>query len=90
MTFIVLNILGPVYTAHQHQRFDNAAMTLAKLLSLKTMESLQHGLQLQSGVTPLFSMRTVLLVSLQSCHSIEADAWNKQTLTVPISTWKYK
>ena len=33
-------------------------MTLAILSSLKTVESLQNGLQKQSGVTPLFSMTT--------------------------------
>ena len=32
-----------VYTERQHQRCDNAAMTLAKLLWLETMELLQIG-----------------------------------------------
>ena len=47
---------------------------------IETKELPENGLQLQSGVTPLFSMRTVLLVSLQSCHNIDADAWCKQAL----------
>ena len=51
-------ILGPMYTKRQRQLCDNAAMTLAILFSLKTMESLENGLQTQSGATPLFSMRT--------------------------------
>ena len=34
--------LGPVYTKRQRQCWDNSAMTLAILLSLKTMESLQN------------------------------------------------
>ena len=34
-----------------------------------------------SGVTPLFSIRIVLLASLQNCRSIDADAWCKQALT---------
>ena len=51
------------------------------LFSLTTMESFENGLQPYSGATPLFSMRTELLVSLQSCCSIDADAWFKQALT---------
>ena len=43
------------------------------------MESLENGLQ--SGVTPLFSMRTVSLASLQYCRSVYADAWWKWTPT---------
>ena len=43
----------------------NAVMTLAILFSLKTMESLENGLQPHSGATPLFSMRTELQASLQ-------------------------
>ena len=39
-------------------------MTLAILVSLKTMESLENGLQPNSGVTPLFSMRPVLTLTL--------------------------
>ena len=42
----------------------NAAMTLAELLSLNTMESLQNGLHTHSGVTP-YSMREVSLASSQ-------------------------
>ena len=51
------------------------------LIELKTIESPQKGLQLYSGATPLFSMRTVSLASLQSCRSVDADAWCVHTLT---------
>ena len=37
---------------------------LGILLSLKIMESLENGLQPQSGATPLFPMKAVLLVTL--------------------------
>ena len=53
---------GLVYTKHQRQSCDNSAMMLEILSSLKTKESLGNGLQPHSGVTLLFSMRTVLLV----------------------------
>ena len=46
------------------------------------MVSLENGLQPHSGVTRLFSMRSVLLASLQSCGSGEADAWCKRALRV--------
>ena len=35
----------------------NAGMTLAILFSLRTVESLENGLQTHSGATPLFSQR---------------------------------
>ena len=35
--------LGPVYIKRQSQHWDNPAMTLVILFSLKTMESLQNG-----------------------------------------------
>ena len=54
--------LGSVYTEHQHQGCDNSWMTLAILFSLKTMESLENGLQPHSGATLLFEMGTVSLV----------------------------
>ena len=38
----------------------NAAMTLAILFSLKSVESLENRLQPHSGANPLFSMRTEL------------------------------
>ena len=59
-------LLGPVYTNRQLQYSDNSVMTL--------------GLQPHSGAPPLFSMRTESLASLQSCHSIDADAWCKPVL----------
>ena len=37
--------LGPIYIKRQRQRCDNSAMMIAVLFSLKTMESLQNGLQ---------------------------------------------
>ena len=69
--------IGIVYTKRQRQRCDNSAMILAILFSLKTV---QNGVATNFQVTPLFSMRTELLASLQSCRSIDADAWCKWTL----------
>ena len=46
------------------------------------MELLENGLQLHSGVTPLFSMRALSLASSQSCHSIVSDAWCKRALKI--------
>ena len=61
-------------TARLHQvSVCNAVMTLAILLSLNTMESLQNGLQSYSGVTQLFSMRAVSI----ALPSVDADAWYK-------------
>ena len=51
-------------------------MTLAILFSLKIVELLENGLQPHSGVTLLLSMRTELLVSSQSCCSVDPDAWS--------------
>ena len=45
------------------------------LFSLKTMESLQNEVATHFQVPPLFSMRTESLVSSQSCHSFDSDAW---------------
>ena len=50
------------------------------MFSLKTIKSLENALQPHSGVTPLFSMRTVSLASSQSCRSVDADAWYKRGL----------
>ena len=49
--------LGSIYTKRQRQCCDNAAMMLAILFSLKTMESLQNGVATHFQATPLFSMR---------------------------------
>ena len=76
--------LGTVYTKRQRQCCDNSAITLAILFSLKTVESLENRLQTHFGATPLFSMRTVLLSSSQSCRSVDADAWCKWALSVRI------
>ena len=44
------------------------------VMELKTMESLENGLQLHSGATPLFSMTTELQASSLHCHSVDANA----------------
>ena len=59
---------------------------LAILLSLKTKELLENRLQPRSGVTPLFSMRTVLFESSQNCRSGDADIWRKRALGIR-SNW---
>ena len=46
-------------------------MTLVILFSLKTTVLLENGLQLHSGVTALFSMRTELLASLQTLVDVQ-------------------
>ena len=46
--------------------------------SIVTMESFENGLQPYPVATPLFSMRTELLASSQSCCSVDADAWCKR------------
>ena len=74
-------IFGPFYTTHQRQRCGNSTMTLGILFSLKTMESLQIGVATNFQETALFSMKTVLLVSSQSCRNIDSDAWCKRVLT---------
>ena len=53
-------------------------MTLAILFSLKTMGSLQNGVATHFQLTPLFT--TDSLASLQSCCSVDADAWCKWAL----------
>ena len=71
---------GPVYTKCQHQCCNNSAMTLAILFSFKEMVSLQNGLATHFRATSLFSMRTVLVASLQSCYGVDAGAWCKWAL----------
>ena len=58
--------LGFIYTKRQRKHSDNSTMTLAILLSLKTMESLQNGVTTHFQVTPLLSLRTESLASPQS------------------------
>ena len=67
-----------------NQRSDNFVMMLAILFSVKTIESLENGYQPYSGATPMFSMRTELLASSQSCGSIDADALCKRALNMHI------
>ena len=50
------------------------AMVLVILFSLKTIEALENELQPHFGVTPLFSMSTLLLVTSKSFRSIDSDA----------------
>ena len=76
----MIKVLGPIYTKHQRQCCDNSGMTLAILFSLKTVESLENGLQTHSGAIPLISIRTESQASSQSCRSVDADAWCKRTL----------
>ena len=54
-------VLGSVYTEHQHQHYNNPAMTLVILFSLKTMESPQNGVATHFRATPLFLMSTISL-----------------------------
>ena len=60
--------------AHLHLYFvnDDTAMILVMLFSLKTMESLENGLQSHSVVTLLFSMTALSLASSQSCYSVDS------------------
>ena len=82
--------LRPVYTKRQRQRCDNSAMMLAMTLSLKSVESLENGLQSHSGANPLFSMRTELQVSSQSCRRVDADDWCKWALWANAKAKKIK
>ena len=53
-----------VYTKHQRQCCDHSAMILVILLSLKSMEMLENGLQTHSGV------------ALQSCTAALHFIWS--------------
>ena len=70
--------LGPIYTKWQRQHCPNSAMSLVILFSLKTVESLENGLQLHSGVTPLFQWE-------QNRKHHRIDAWYKWVLKTLIS-----
>ena len=78
----MVSSLGSVYIKRQRQPCDNSAITLAILFSLKTMESLQIGVAIHFQATLFFSMRSEMLASSQSCHSIDADTWYKWHLKV--------
>ena len=54
---------GPFTPSVRVNAVTNSAMMLAVLFQLKTMELFENGLQPHSGVTPLFSLRIVSLVS---------------------------
>ena len=70
--------LGPIYIKCHGQPCDNSVMMLAILFSLKTMVSLESGLQSHSGATPLVSMTAVS----QSFHSISSDLQYNRALTL--------
>ena len=82
LTLAVNRPLEPVYTKRQRQRCDNSVMTLAILFSLKTMESSEIGVATYFLATPLFSMRTELLASLQRNRSVDADSWCKRAFNL--------
>ena len=59
-------------------------------LSLKRMESLEYGLQPHSGVTPLISMRTLLLASSHICGIIDSDTRCKQAPSLSFLALAYR
>ena len=56
------HLTGPVYTEHQSQHCDNSAIMLVILFSLKTMESLQNGLQPISSDAIVFNENSMASV----------------------------
>ena len=50
---------------------------------IENNEVAQKWVATHSGVTPLFSVRTESLASLQSFRNVDADAWCKQALNRP-------
>ena len=66
----VTNNTNQCIRVHLHQ---TSKSTLA-ILSFENNSILENGLQLPSGVTPLFSMRTASLASSQSCRSVGTDS----------------
>ena len=68
----------------------NAAMTLAILFSLKTIESLQIGVATHFQASPLISMRAVSQALSQSCRIIDADARCERALNVHSSLKLFK
>ena len=71
---------GPVYNKRQCQCCNDSVMMLVIVFLLKSMESLQNGVATHFQVTPLFSMRTESLATLQNCRSVDGDVWCKQAL----------
>ena len=68
--------------AHLHQALVSTLRQLCNDASNTVLiENIENGLQPHSGVTPLFSMSIVSLVSLQSCRNFDSDAWRKGTLS---------
>ena len=66
-------------TDRQVQKYYLAATSLR---TVKIMESLQNGDATHFRTTPLFSMKTVLIASMQSCCSVDSGAWCKRALTL--------
>ena len=77
---IVFDRLGPIYTKRQQQLCNNCR----DYVLIETMESLQNGVATHFEATTLFSIRPVLLVSLQHCRSIDTDAECKRALTMQV------
>ena len=62
----------PVYNKCQRQLCGNSAMIVAILFSLKSMETLENGLQPHSGASSL------------SCRNADADDWRKRAFIARI------
>ena len=77
-----LSYLGSVCTERQHQRCNNDDMFLNLLLSLKTMESLQNGVATQFSSDSIVFNENSIASIMQSCHSVDADAWCNRTLVI--------
>ena len=86
LLFFVI-ITDSTNTKCRRQCCDISAMTLAILFSLKTMELLQIGAATHFQVSPLFSIRTVMLASSQRCRNVDADARCNRALKVHNFLW---
>ena len=73
-----------VYTKRQRQHCENSMMMQVILFSLKPMVSLHNWVATHFQVTPLFSMKTLVLASLQSCHCIYTDVMCKWAHSIPL------
>ena len=72
------NILGPAYNESK-----DAKQTICCNRTFKgpfTPSVSVNGFATHFQASPLISMRTELLASSQSCHSIDADAWCKRAI----------
>ena len=66
----------------------NAVTMLRQLCDDTGGTALENGLQPHSGATPLFSMGTVSLASLQSCRCIDSDTCCKRALSWNTNTYQ--